>query len=136
MVRLLHHRLCLFTAAVVAAGTLVALGGCASGGKPISAAEASSPAGPAAGGRALAVESTEPIEAEAVTLAVKGLSCPQCATNIDRTLGRIEGVRFLAVDLAAGKVDMTLGGKSRPSPARLAKAVSEAGFSIDAITVR
>ncbi len=128
------------TLALLAGSALLIAGGCAgqrtaaSGGESVTAPTATTAT--AVEGTRIPVDSTQPIEADAVTLAVKGLSCPQCASNIDRTLKRIDGVRFIEVDLAAGEVNLALGGKMRPSPARLSQAVAEAGFSIDSVVAR
>lgn len=79
--------------------------------------------------RALA-KSTDPISTSHATLWVNGLGCPQCASNIDIQLARISGVQKVQVDLSTGKVGVDLTGNIRPSPARLAKAVDLAGFTL------
>lgn len=79
--------------------------------------------------RALAA-SKEPITADSAILWVNGLGCPQCATNIDLQLERVIGVKSTNVDLSNGKVTVGLAGNNRPSPARLGKAVHDAGFTL------
>ncbi len=79
--------------------------------------------------RALAA-SKEPITADSAVLWVNGLGCPQCATNIDLQLERVVGVKTTNVDLSNGKVTVGLAGNNRPSPARLGKAVADAGFTL------
>lgn len=79
--------------------------------------------------RALAA-SKEPIAADSAILWVNGLGCPQCATNIDLQLERVIGVKSTNVDLSNGKVTVGLAGDRRPSPARLGKAVHDAGFTL------
>lgn len=79
--------------------------------------------------RALAA-SKQPITADSAVLWVNGLGCPQCATNIDLQLERVVGVTTTNVDLSNGKVTVGLTGSNRPSPARLGKAVADAGFTL------
>lgn len=79
--------------------------------------------------RALAA-SKQPISADSAVLWVNGLGCPQCATNIDLQLERVVGVKATNVDLSNGKVTVGLSGGNRPSPARLGKAVADAGFTL------
>lgn len=74
--------------------------------------------------------SKEPIAADSAILWVNGLGCPQCATNIDLQLERVIGVKSTNVDLSNGKVTVGLAGNNRPSPARLGKAVHDAGFTL------
>lgn len=74
--------------------------------------------------------SKDPITADSAVLWVNGLGCPQCATNIDLQLERVVGVKSTNVDLSNGKVTVGLGGNNRPSPARLGKAVHDAGFTL------
>lgn len=74
--------------------------------------------------------STDSLTADTVTLWVNGLGCPQCASNIDLQLARISGVHNVWVDLGNGKVTLGLRGSKRPSPARLGKAVADAGFTL------
>ncbi|MGQ0628575.1 MAG: heavy-metal-associated domain-containing protein [Phycisphaerales bacterium] len=76
-------------------------------------------------------KSTAPVLANAVTLYVNGLGCPLCASNIDRQLVRVKGVKAVAVDLSVGKVTLGLEpGQPHPSPARLGDAVEDAGFTL------
>lgn len=79
--------------------------------------------------RALAA-SKQPITTDSAVLWVNGLGCPQCATNIDLQLERVVGVTSTNVDLSNGKVTVGLTGNNRPSPARLGKAVGDAGFTL------
>lgn len=84
-----------------------------------------------------AAKDTTPIAADKVTLFVNGLGCPQCATNIDLQLKRIRGIDTAYVDLGSGTVllDLRPGG-THPSPARLASAVEDAGFTLVKIEAR
>lgn len=70
-----------------------------------------------------------PIDAASVRLVVRGLGCPQCASNVDLMLMRVPGVRSATVDLGTGFVDVEL---QQPAPSRraLAQAVHDSGFTI------
>ncbi len=77
---------------------------------------------------------TSPIAAQAATLEVHGLSCPKCASNVDLTLAEIKGVKSVEkVDLSTGEVRLAFDDAARPSPATLAKAVKDAGYTLVAI---
>lgn len=84
-----------------------------------------------------AAKDTSPISADKVTLFVNGLGCPQCASNIDLQLKRVRGIDKAYVDLGSGTVllDLRPGG-THPSPARLASAVEDAGFTLVKIETR
>ena len=60
---------------------------------------------------------------------VLGLSCPKCATNVDKVLGALPGVGKVTVDLAEGLIRLQFQGIVPPSPAGLAQAVKDAGFT-------
>lgn len=79
--------------------------------------------------------SKSPIDAERVTLAVNGLSCPLCATNVDKQLQGLRGVNSAAIDFANGQIDLNLV-DPKPSPAMLAHAIDRAGFTLVKISPR
>lgn len=112
---------------VVSGLPLLALG-CASGGGADVADSGVS------GGEATADFSGEfrPIEAESATLIVRGLSCPKCAYNVNLQLEKVDGVGETHIDMGAGEVKVmfdALAGQ-HPSKSRLAKAVTDAGFTV------
>lgn len=74
--------------------------------------------------------SETPIVATDVVVKANGLSCPLCASNIDSTLKKIPGVASVSIDLEKGEIRIGLTGGVRPSKARLAKAVKDAGFTV------
>lgn len=82
---------------------------------------------------ALSAYGDEPIAGDAAVLWLKGMSCPLCATNVDKQLKRLEGVKSAAIDLGNGTVTLRLEGSTRPSPRRLAEAVRESGFTLEKI---
>ena len=67
---------------------------------------------------------------ETVLLTVYGMSCPLCASNVDKQLLRIDGVKAVDVDLSSGLVTLLVSKSNPPSAASLAKAVSESGFTL------
>lgn len=73
-----------------------------------------------------------PIEAESATLIVRGLSCPKCAYNVNLQLEKVDGVGETHIDMGAGEVKVTFDklAAQRPSRSRLAKAVTDAGFTV------
>lgn len=79
--------------------------------------------------------SKSPIEAPRVTLAVNGLSCPLCATNVDKQLQTVRGVSDARIDFANGQIELDLT-EPRPSPAALTHAIDRAGFTLVKISPR
>mgnify|MGYP000735621357 CR=1 FL=1 len=118
------------------AGSAILLASCASSGASSggvqSRADVPTPAGETID---LGLLDETPIAAEKATLHVEGLSCPACATNVDHQLMDVQGVKFVAVDLGDGTVDLTLGGSVRPSRAMLARAIHDSGFTLTRIEV-
>jgi len=77
---------------------------------------------------------TSPIASSSATLEVHGLSCPKCASNVDLTLAEIKGVKSVEkIDLSTGQVRLAFDDTNQPSPATLAKAVKDAGYTLVAI---
>ena len=74
--------------------------------------------------------SAEPIVGDHIVLRVTGLSCPQCSSNIDKTLARVRGVRSTTVDLSTGLVTVAINPDAPPSLKMLSAAVEEAGFTV------
>lgn len=112
---------------LLAAGAL-ALGGCASTSPHASHADT---------GTGVSLTSTTPIEAGAVILEVRGLSCPLCATNLDKKLEGMGSVTSAVVNLEDGLVDVTFSDAApRPSARDLSRAVTDSGFTLVRITPR
>ena len=95
----------------------------------------SSPASPAASASALDLASKSPISADRVTLHVNGLSCPLCASNVDRQIGELPGVASVDVNFEKGTINLALT-DPRPSPMTLERAVDRAGFTLVTIEPR
>lgn len=77
-------------------------------------------------------DDTTPIAGDSAVLLVNGLSCPKCATNIHVSLGSVPGVADSSIDLESGRVTVIFDrfAKVHPSPATLAKVVSDSGFTL------
>lgn len=90
--------------------------------------------GGANGGRdKVGVEAVSLAGRSEATLVVQGLSCPLCAHNLDKLLLKVEGVQSAAVNMAAGTVAVGFDAAKPPLPQALAKAVTDAGFTLVAI---
>jgi copper chaperone CopZ len=122
-------RVSVWTSAVVG---VTIFSGCASSGSGESVEAAASPASsqPESKGDASA-----PIAASSAVLEVRGMSCPKCANNINRTLAELPGVEDVAIDMGKGEVTVRLTemGALRPSRAQLAKAITDTGFTLVSI---
>ncbi len=103
------------TLAIVSSTLLIA---CSSGPEP--AAQSETP--------------TTPLPGSTATLAVQGLSCPLCASNVDKQLLRVAGVEKVDVDLGAGIVKVAFDPAAAPSAATLRKAVEDSGYTLTAVT--
>lgn len=109
--------------AAAGCGVAVLLGGCASGAS-----------GSAAMDEGVPVETGAlASDASSVLLVVEGLSCPMCASNIDKELAQVPGVTNVSVDLNSGTVTVALAAAPRPSAADFEKAVYDSGFTLKRI---
>lgn len=66
-------------------------------------------------------------------VSVKGMSCPQCAYNINQQLYKLPGVADVIVDLGEGLVTAKLSGEARPTRDQVDYAIRLAGFTPDRI---
>jgi copper chaperone CopZ len=69
-------------------------------------------------------------ESNATVLHVYGMSCPLCATNVDKQLLKIDGVNNVRVNLSSGEVIVFTSKDNPPSYEQLARAVEESGFTL------
>jgi heavy metal translocating P-type ATPase len=67
-----------------------------------------------------------------VTLRIEGMTCASCVGRVERVLKAVPGVSEAAVNLATERAEITGQGLD---PARLAKAVEDAGYDVPARTV-
>lgn len=75
----------------------------------------------------------EIIETDHARLTVFGLSCPLCATNVERALTSVPGVLRASIDLSNGRIDLLLDPMKRTRSVNIAHAVKDAGFTLRAI---
>ncbi|MCA1836702.1 MAG: heavy-metal-associated domain-containing protein [Actinobacteria bacterium] len=62
------------------------------------------------------------------TYTVAGMTCSHCASSVTEEVSRLDGVRDVAVDVAAGKVTVTSDGPLAEDEVR--GAVTEAGYQL------
>ena len=109
---------------------LLILGGCQSGG----AIETSTTAAPASASQS--ESDLLPPDTKRVVLHVEGLSCPLCATNIEKELNELPSAGKVTVDLATGRVVVPLEGGLLPTRSQLRRLVVDSGFSLRSIEVQ
>ena len=68
--------------------------------------------------------------AEVIKTDVNGLICAFCATAIEKTVGKIDGVDSVKVDLDARVVTTVTKGDIQVSDAALTKAIEDAGYVV------
>jgi copper chaperone CopZ len=125
------HAYITLAATLTLATAFTTITGCATTSKPADANAVATPKHTATSAEAAAARSPDAITSDRVVLYVNGLSCPQCATNVDDQLKRVRGVQSVQTDLSNGRVTLELTpGKPHPSPATLAEAVEDAGFTL------
>ncbi len=75
---------------------------------------------------------SRPIEADEATLIVRGLSCPKCANNVNLQLDKVDGVGETHIDMGKGEVRVVFEPLApiHPSKAQLARAITDAGFTV------
>jgi copper chaperone CopZ len=118
---------------VLIASSLVWLTGCAS--SPERATPGSTTSGAPSGDTTYDLASKTAIPADRVTLHVNGLSCPLCASNVNRQIGALGGVTSTEVNFERGTIELSLT-DPRPSPFALERAIDRAGFTLVGIEPR
>ena len=103
------------------AGMLIVAVGCASK-PPVSDAPA-------------AMAETGVITASSATLVVHGMSCPLCASNVDKQLLEVPGVDGALVDMGTGEVKVSFVPEARVTRKQLEDAVYKSGFTLAEVRV-
>ncbi|MFC9733790.1 heavy-metal-associated domain-containing protein [Streptomyces roseolus] len=67
-------------------------------------------------------------EATSTVYAVSGMTCGHCETSVTRSVGTVEGVLSVAVDVAGGLVTVTTDGA--PDDAVIGAAIDDAGYEL------
>ena len=81
-------------------------------------------------------ENQNPISTmERVSLPVEGMTCVNCASRIEKVVGKLPGVEAANVNLASERADVTFDPKSA-SVMSIAEAIGKAGFSVPDQTIR
>lgn len=75
------------------------------------------------------------LKSEQATLVVHGMSCPLCATNVDKQLLEVPGVSHASVDMGTGQVRVTFAPKARVTRKQLEDAVYKSGFTLTEVRV-
>jgi len=71
-----------------------------------------------------------PVTPPTATLVVRGLSCPQCASNVDKQLLAVKGVQQVNVNLGTGQVVVLVSKDQPPTGTQLADAVKKSGYTL------
>lgn len=83
----------------------------------------------AEGSEGSALENSGPV----AVIFVKGLSCPLCATAIDKEIYRVAGVVNVRTNFSSGEVRVEHRAGHQPDRATLEQAVKRAGFTVDRV---
>ncbi|WP_309052458.1 cation transporter [Streptomyces sp.] len=75
-----------------------------------------------------ATTATAVAESTTTVYAVSGMTCGHCRTAITTSVGSLDGVLSVDVDIAGGLVTVTTGGA--PDDAAVAAAVDDAGYEL------
>jgi copper chaperone CopZ len=70
------------------------------------------------------------LDAASATLVVHGMSCPLCASNVDKQLLEVAGVSSAKVDMGTGEVKVTFAPNARVTRQQLEFAVFKSGFTL------
>ncbi|MGY3716876.1 copper chaperone CopZ [Sutcliffiella cohnii] len=67
---------------------------------------------------------------EQVTLNVGGMSCGHCVKAVEGSVGTLDGVQTVQVDLSAGKVTVDFDG-SKVSVDKIKEVIDEEGYDVE-----
>jgi Au+-exporting ATPase len=70
----------------------------------------------------------------AIGLPIEGMSCASCVGRVERSLGKVEGVRSVSVNLATGRADILA--DPATDRAALVRAVEEAGYAVPSAAIQ
>ncbi len=68
-------------------------------------------------------------EHEVVQVRVFGLACPFCAYGVEKSIGKLEGVDSVKVDLAESRVDVVMLTEHKANLEEIKQAIVNAGFT-------
>ena len=93
------------------------------------------PGGSVAGGGTTEVGGDDVVGGKSAVLEVRGLSCPLCASNIDKQLLQVDGVSGVVVNIGKGEATLALDGSGRTTRTALTRAVHRSGFTLVSIKI-
>lgn len=67
---------------------------------------------------------------ENVTLNVKGMSCGHCVKAVEGSVGALDGVKEVKVDLEAGKVDVAFNNE-KVTLAQIKETIDDQGYDVE-----
>lgn len=67
---------------------------------------------------------------ETITLNVKGMSCNHCVKAIEGSVGELEGVEKVTVDLPSSKVEVTFD-RSKVSLSQIKETIDDQGYDVE-----
>lgn len=67
---------------------------------------------------------------ETITLNVKGMSCNHCVKAIEGSVGELEGVEKVTVDLPSSKVEVTFD-NSKVSLSQIKETIDDQGYDVE-----
>ncbi|WP_428387185.1 heavy-metal-associated domain-containing protein [Mucisphaera sp.] len=82
-----------------------------------------------------AAEAAEVIDAPEFVLYARGLSCPLCSHNLDKSMLEVEAIESVEVNLADGSVKVWLKPGQSVTVGQLADVVAGSGFTFDRVEV-
>ena len=73
---------------------------------------------------------TQKIKTEKISLPVEGMTCASCVARVEKSIKKIDGVEYVAVNLASEKATLSID-KSKVNNEDIKNAVEEAGYKVD-----
>lgn len=67
---------------------------------------------------------------ETITLNVKGMTCNHCVKSVETSVGELNGVEKVSVDLASGKVDVVFD-VQKVSEEQIKETIDDQGFDVE-----
>lgn len=69
-------------------------------------------------------------EKRVVTLSVPGMTCPSCASSIERELKKLDGISDIEISIGSRSVVVTMAESSKILNSHLDSAIKAAGFEV------
>lgn len=67
---------------------------------------------------------------ETITLNVKGMSCNHCVKAIENSVGELDGVQDVKVDLSSAKVEVTFD-NAKVSLSQIKETIDDQGYDVE-----